>query len=304
MNRTFSNIVSNVSNNIQDTSSAMQTIIKGYVNDGYFDFLRRANINQISEDYSFSTSDGVQDYVLPDNFDKELYVYDSTNRNEITRADLQKLLQSEIDVIGNSGVPSKYVILNKPVQKQPTSSSQLTIVSSSSSDTSQVIFVKGISGGVEVSESVSLNGTTNALTTNSYTEIISLSKSASTVGKVTVTSNSGAVTVGVIPPSALVYRIKAMRLHYIPNGTITIKAPYYKKPSTLVNDNDILDVDADDIVEKYATACAWRYKRQYAKAQEWQRMYEKSIIDYLWFTANQPNAVYMVNPEPYSRETV
>lgn len=304
MNRTFVNIVSNIGSNIQDTSSPMATIIKRLVNDAQTEFVRRANITLIDDDYSFDSVAGQEDYILPDNFEKEIYVYDSTNKIALERWDLQRHLQENIAAVATAGLPDKYMVLFKPAQKQPTSSSILTIVSSSASDTSQVVYVRGISSGVEVGESVSLNGTTNATTTNSYTEIMSISKSANTVGKVTVTSNSGAVTVAVFAPWALVYKVKCMRLHYIPSSVITIKAPYHMKPSTLVNDYDTLCIDADDIIEKLATSYAWRYKRQGLKAKEWLGLYEKAVLEYLWAQSNEPNMVYNVNPIPYSRETV
>lgn len=304
MNRTFSNIVANVGSNVQDTSSAMATIVKRYVNDAQAEFIRRANITLIDEDYSFSTAVGTQDYVLPENFNKEINVYDATNKKELVRWELQRHIQENLSEISTAGQPDKYIILTRPVRSQPTAASTLSLVSSSASDTSQVVFIKGLSGGVQVSESVTLTGTTPVVTSNSYTEIISISKSATTVSGITATSNSGAVTVAIIPPSSLAYRVKVIRLHYVPSVVITVNVPYYMKPTTLVNDNDTLCVEADDIIEKLATSYAWRYKRQGLKAQDWLGLYEKSLMEYLWSEANQPNMVYTINPSPYPRDTV
>jgi hypothetical protein len=304
MSRPFIDIVSNVGTNIQDTSSAMQVVTKRYINDAYREFVRRANITLVDDDYSFTTSDGVEDYVLPDNFRKELFAYDSTNKNELERWDLQRYLQENLPLVGNSGVADKYIIIDKPVQNQPSSASVVTFVSTSASDVSQVGLVKGISSGVEMVEQVSINGITEASTTNQFTEIISISKSATTVGKITVTANSGATTLAVLAPAVLGYRVSTIRLHPVPNGVVTIKCPYYMKPMTLVNDYETLLFECDDVVEKLATSYAWRYKRQGQKAQEWLGLYEKAINEYLWDKTNQPNMIYAVRPTSYSRETV
>lgn len=302
MNRTFTTIKSNVGSNIQDTSTSTATVIGRYINDTYFDLLRRTNFNLVDDDYSFSTVSGTQDYVLPDNFKKELYVHDATNLRELAPVSLQDLAERYTSTLTTSDAPERYVILYKPVQKQPSSSSTLSIVSSSASDTTQTLFVRGISSSVEITESITLTGTSTATSSNSFTEIISISKSAATAGKVTITSNAAAVTVAVIAPEVTDYRVSVIRFHQIPAGIYTIKMPYIINPSPLNNDYDMPLIDAADIIEKGATALAWKYKRQFAKAQEWSNDYEKSIIMFIWDRENSANKVTLFNPKPYSRD--
>ncbi len=77
---------------------------------------------------------------------------------------------------------------------QPTSSSALAIVSTSTADTTQKLIIEGTSSGVDTSESVSLNGTTSASSSNSYTYIKGILLDKACAGTVTITSNSAAVT--------------------------------------------------------------------------------------------------------------
>jgi hypothetical protein len=304
MNRTFTTMKTNVGNNVMDTSSATATVIGTYLNDVYFDLLRRINWKNVDDDYSFSTVAGTKDYVLPDNFKKELHVYDATNDKELARIDRQILINQYPTTVDDTGVAVRYLIFDSPVQAQPSSSSVLSIVSDNAGDTTQTLYVRGLSGGVEVTESVTLNGTSAQASTTAFTEIISFSKSAATTGKVTITSNSGAVTNAVIAPDIVDYKVKLIRLHPAPSGVATIRVPYIINPQPLLNDYDTPLLDAADVIEQGATAIILRRKRQYAKAQEWERIFEKSVNALIWDLENQPNMVKQFNIKPYSRETV
>ena len=183
----------NVTTDVQDTSTALKTIVKEYLNNRYFQVLRSINWKCIQPDYNFDTVAGTQDYVLPDDFSKPMKVADSTNGSELAEWDWEHIVRRYPDSYATSGDPERYSILEDKVWEQPTSASVLACVSSSASDTSVTLLVRGIAGGVEVNETVSLNGVTPVNTTNSYTRVTAISKSVATVGYVTITSNSTAV---------------------------------------------------------------------------------------------------------------
>lgn len=303
LNRLFSTIYSNVGANIQDTSSAMQTIIKTYCNNSYFEILRRLNWNSVNISYQISVTAGTRDYILPNDFGKELYVHDSTNNKNIPFISLVKLVEDFTDTISSSGNVGRYTIFQDVVRAQPSSASTLSLVSSSASDTNQSVRIKGTdSNDVEIDETVALNGTTTATSSNSFKEIRSISKTASTTGRITITSNSGAVTNAILSPADLDYKLTKIRLHYNPSNSLTLNVPYYRRPYPLSNDNDTPIIPCADGIELGAIAQAWRYKRQFAKAQEFERLFEKWIVDVAWDQENQPNQTHQFNPKPYSRD--
>lgn len=305
INRLFSQIYGNVGINIQDTSSSMATIIKTYCNNSYRDILRRLNYSNINLSYQLSLVSGTQDYALPNDFGKELYVRDATNLSNIPFISFQQLVETYPESLTSSGTVERYTIFRDSVLKQPTSSSLITVVSSSSADTSQTMHIKGTdSNGVELIEDITLTGTSNAVSTNSFVSIRSISKSATTTGTVTVTSNSGAVTVALFGPSDLTYSVMKIRFHYIPSAAATFDIPYYVKPYLLVNDLDVPLIDCADGIELGATAQAWAYKRQFAKSREYERLLEKWIIDELWDIENSPNRTTLLNPIPYDRDDI
>ena len=127
---------------------------------------------------------------------------------------------------------------------QPVQASVMRIASSSSSDTSITITVFGIVSGYPDSETIvtnSSNGTTAVSGLKSFTSVERVSKSASTVGRITVDANSAADTVAVIPAGDTTAGIlyPKVQLWPLPDGIYPINVYDYKDPWRLVNDNDV-----------------------------------------------------------------
>lgn len=303
INRTFSTIYGNVGTNIQDSSSAMATVIKTYCNNSYFEVLRRVNWRSIKPDYQITVVAGTQDYILPSDFGKELYVYDTTNLRYLPFVSLEQLAEQFATSLASQGTSDRYTIFNDVVRKQPTSASTLSFASSSTGDTSQSVRIKGTDANdIEVDETITMNGTTAVPTTLTYKSIRSITKSASTTGRITATSNSAAVTVAVLAPADLDYKVKKLRLHYIPGSGLTLNVPYNINPYPLSSDYDAPIFACADGIELGATMQAWRYKRQFAKASEYERLFEKWIIDAVWNMENQPNQIHLINPKTADRD--
>lgn len=298
MNKNFLKIQNNVGTEVMDTSSAFKTIVKEYINARYFQILRQINWQNINPDYEFNTVSGTQDYVLPDDFYKPLSVRDSTNGVELAETDLQSLITAYPDDVSEEGTVGKYLIMEQAVKAQPTTATAVSIVSSSGSDTTQTVLVRGISGGVEMTEEETLTGATPAPTTALFTSILGISKSAVTVGKITCTAG---VTLCVLPPETLESRYKIMRLHYVPTTALTIVAPYIMKPSPMYDDMDYPVLDIADLIEIGAKADAWRYKKMFSKANVFEAQFTSGMSDYVWEKENQPNKVTQFIPQTFNR---
>lgn len=295
----------NVGNRVQDTSTAFASLIETFINKRYFQVLRTINWNNYRLDYTFDSISGTQDYVLPDDFGKEISARDTTNGKELSPVQFDELVRYYPDEVDASGTIERYVIYDSPVKEQPSSASVLTIVSSSASDTTQTILIRGISSaGIEIAESVTLTGTSDALTTNSFTRIKAISKSASTTGYITIDSNSAAKTQAVMAPEVLESRYKICKLHYVPNAVVTISMPYIIKPLPLIEDYDYPVIDIADLIELGAEADAWRYKRQGAKAQQLEAMFNVELQQYIFDKENQPNQITQFSPTTYDNDNL
>ena len=301
MNKNFLKIQTNVGNEVIDTSDTFKTIIKEYINARYFQILRQINWQNINPDYSFNTVGGTQDYVLPDDFYKPISVRDSTNGTELAETDLQALITNYPDDVSEEGTVSRYVIMEQAVMTQPTEATIVSIVSSSGSDTTQTVLVRGISDGVEMTEEETLTGETPATTTAEFTRIIGISKSAITDGAITVTAT---VTLAILPPETLESRYKIMRLHYVPTTTLAIVAPYTIKPSPMSDDMDYPILDIADLIEMGAKADAWRYKKMFAKANVFEAQFTAGLADYVWDKENQPNRIIQFAPSTFNKDNL
>jgi len=303
MNKSFSVIKSNAGSEVQDTSTSFATIIGRFINRRYFQILRTINWRNINDAYTFDTVVGTQRYVLPDDFGKEISCTDTTNSGELSKFQIDELYSTYKSITATGNI-ERYAISDSPVQAQPLAASTLSIGSSSANDTTQTVLIRGIVSGVETYESVTVTGTTAALTTNSYTRIKAISKSAATAGFITITSNAGVVTNALIPLGTLETRYKICILHYVPTNVITIAMPYIISPLPLSQDYDYPVIDIADLIEIGAIADCLRYKRQFSKANAYEVNFTHQLNDYIFDKENQPNEVIQFSPQGYSRDTV
>lgn len=306
MNKSFTVMKTNVGNMVQDTSSAMLTKIGVFLNDRYDEVRRRikhALIPYLRADYTFSTTAGTEDYVLPQDIGEVVSVIDKTNKIQLVGITSQQWIDKNYQSIDTQGTVENYVILESVVKAQPAASGVVTVVSSSSADTTQTVYIRGLdANGVETDESITLTGESEASGSTSFSRILGISKSSATTGNVTVTRDT--TTLSVLAPDALESRFKIMRLVSIPSGVVTIEINYVQKNLPMVNDYDYPIIDCGDILEAGATADAQRYKRMYAKALDWEQIYEKKLANLAFDLESKTGQVNLFNVAHYSRETV
>ena len=140
------------------------------------------------------------------------------------------------------GTPTEYHAWSEDmVLRQPNSASVIAIVSSSASDTSGQVTIFGTVSGYPDQETISLNGTTPASGSKSFTKIERVVKDASTIGRVTCSTNSTNVTIAVLPvgdgTAGITY--KKVRLWPVPDNVFPVNVCYYKMPWRMVNDDDV-----------------------------------------------------------------
>ena len=123
----------------------------------------------------------------------------------------------------------------------------LTVSSSSNLDSGQIITVFGTVAGYPDYDTITLTGTTSAVSTKTFSAVERVTKSASTTGRVTITANSASDTVAVLPvgdtTSGPLYR--KVLLYPLPNQVFPINVQYYKNPWALVNDGDVHELGED-----------------------------------------------------------
>lgn len=295
-NKDFVTMKNNVAEIVGDASSTFLTKIGKWINRRYRDAMRRYSWKQIYNTYSFTTTANQATYPLPEDFSEAVYIWDDTNKKKLW----ESAEHGEQNDTSLTATPDYFTVKESTVKNQPTSASVLAFVSSSASDNTQTIFVRGYTGTVLVEETISMNGTTPVNTANSYTRVDQVSKSAVAVGTISATSNSGAVSVVTFSPKVLHARFRTLHLFYIPVGSVTLVVRYKRRILPLINDYDYPMVDLCDEIELGAESDAWRAKRQFSKAASMDSVFENEINKRIF--QEEQNKDITISVTPYDRE--
>lgn len=213
-----------------------------WLNQAQSDVAAEMDCEHLNVTKTFSSVANQRTYHFGFEFNKVLSLRDTTNN-----IDLTELTEGEIEEMdpdfSDTGTPYSYSITGMSwVENQPSSASVITIVSDSASDTTQTVTINGFdANNTEITETLSLNGLTPAVGTTSFTEITHISKSESTAGIVTATSNSAAVTVIRIPAAQLAKQYQPLNLYYIPSAINVYKVRGIRRPRMMISANDYPD---------------------------------------------------------------
>lgn len=224
------------------TDTTDQTTMRNALNVAQREILGKANFwfaLKVPTTAIITTTTARALYLLPYDFHKGLYLR-QTNSDVYMEEETPTKFYEENPDPSATGYPDTF-ILNQLlwVANQPTAASVISFVSSAAGDITQTVVVRGIAGGVDVVEEVTLTGAVAAPTTNSFTYLYSITKSAVTVGTITATSNAGAVTNISLLPRELVKEYWEVRLHPIPNGAYSIYGGYYRRAWELYYNADV-----------------------------------------------------------------
>jgi hypothetical protein len=289
---------------IQDTSAAMATIIGVWINNRYRDIANSYDWDQLYYTQTITVSAATSAYPLDERTDRLMFVQDTTNSSYLNIITEEQFLQEHFDDFSSTGTPTICFLKSDVVEAQPSAATAPTLKSSSASDTTQTVLVRGLtSTGGETYESLTMNGTTAVTASNSYTRILAISKSAATTGKLTVYQNDGATVLAELSPESLTSYYKTLNLHLIPVGAMTLYARVKRRVTPLSQNYDVPVIDGiDDILEVGAQADAWRYKRQFDKGNSLETQYQVLKDDRIHREVAQPGVIYQMQPTVLNRD--
>jgi len=165
--KSFSVIKANVGSYVQDTSSAFSTIVGLWVNNRYRDIINSYDWEQLYHNQSLTTTANTSAYAFDENTERLIYAVDITNDCPINIVTEQDFLQNYGDALTDTGSPDTCFLVSDVAASQPETGQKLIIKSSSASDTTQTILLRGLSSTAgEVYESLTCNGTTAVTASN------------------------------------------------------------------------------------------------------------------------------------------
>ena len=97
-------------------------------------------------------------------------------------------------------------------------------------------------------------------------------------------------------------RVKKIKFWRNIGASATFEVPYIVESLNMSASSEIPVFDCERAIEYGATSDAWLTKRQGAKAQYFEALYEKEIQNLIWNQTNQPNITNQMNVLPLNRD--
>jgi len=227
------------------------------------------------DEYTFTSVASTGSYAFPSRLMKPLLLL-NTSQNNVIEQEHWRIEGDDIDR-SQTGTPRAYSYTYlRGVQNQPTSASKVTIASSSASDTAangHYVRLRGLdSNYVEVRETLSMNGTTDVISGNTYLEVWSLDKGTNVTiasnestryfsnGQYTATTNAAAVTLAVIGAEESRREFQWFRFFPVCDSADDYRLHFLRKPSEVSTSYDRIDIP--DFLE----TAALLYLEWYVKA--------------------------------------
>lgn len=213
--------------------------------------------------YTYSVTSGTSD-IFVQRFIGEIYQITSSVSPYILkpiREDLFNQIEPNPTASGNPEFYRLYEDLGYATAVP--SASTLAASSNSSSDTTQKVLIKGIVGGLIDQEELSLSGTSSVFTTKNFTDVISITKSATTAGIITI-ATSGGTTILTLGTLEKTVRLRRLRLFPSPSSSLTLTMRGYGLPPELTNayEDSLIPSRWDYVVDQFALAFALQAKGQ------------------------------------------
>jgi len=252
---TFTDIVKTILDYAgQPTGSALETMVKVLVNGEYQRVLSAGNIPHESRVFTLTTVADTYQYGFPLYVKKVLNIEDPTNKKFVYYENA-RFFDKNYPGTTESGTPTFAFPLGvRGVQANPAADGVLSLVSDSSDDAGSnfKIRVTGYNtSGVLVTEQVTMNGTTEVNTSNSFDSTLGLERvvkepatNSTFAGNITVTDSSGN-TLLVMPVWWLSPDYQWVQFHPRCGSAVTYNVRSEMRKPPLVNDTDWPAFDSD-----------------------------------------------------------
>ena len=282
----FGTMKTNIGNEVGDTSATFATRVGVYINNRYMETIRRLRAYDFFENFrtiTITATAGTRYYPVPSDFDRPEYIHDTTNNRELEVIYEKELLQRFGSNLSEQAVPIVLILSAEgTLRAQPASATKLKAVSTSTSDTAVNAILHAISGSAEIFETFALSGTSSTQSVNTYDYYLKAGLDTAASGVVTLSYSTGGDTAAVISPGQTETHYKRAGFHYIPAGSYVYDIRYKREVLPLSNTNDYPMVDIADVIELGAKADAWRTKRFFSFANDFEVKYERALDDYIF----------------------
>lgn len=265
----FKEIYTQIEQYVQDTGSYRQTRIQDSINREYENVANRYDWPQLKRyiQSGLSQVSGSAFLVMPKDFKFLIALGQSTTGIQSDISGWRRLISGTVGKLTTTGPFEEVAEVGEYAQlTQIVAAEKLRFVSSSASDTTQSIRVRGLVSANEREETVALNGLTtvdSALTYDAGLSVLSIAGSTrDRQGVITVTGVTSGTTYLQIAPYEFTARHRAFRVYPQPTTAINVVVAYSKRIAWMLNDGDVPEIPVSQYLIKRVTGDIWTHMRK------------------------------------------
>lgn len=280
---TFTDICREITEFIQDDSPKVLSVIKAEINKEYERVAMSSYWRELrafkNEVITFTA--GQAYLALPSDCAFVQYVGNKADDYTLRNMTLEAMSEDFLDQIDDSGTPYRWAELGESAIRAPLSAAdEIEVLSSSTSDTNQMIRITGLKNSPEIIrvEELTLNGTTvvtGAITWQQGFSIHSITSDDLTIGEVTIRQESTDVSLAHMAPGDKVTSYFMIRVENPPDSADALLVIYKRKIRPLVNNDDAPSIP----VGKYLVEAVIRKMRQYDRKYDEARDHDRQARD-------------------------
>jgi len=275
MGMSFKAMYEQIGNMVQDSSSTRQTHIKDAINRKYSELANGFDWPDLwrLEEAEVTVSAGEAKVYMPYHVQTLKGAVADANKEWVGNVDAGMFLARNFDQLSTQAKIYEGTLLgSSPVKREMAVAETLTLVSSDASDTAVVVEIWGIVSGEEISETVSMNGTSTVATSNTFSRITRIGTSdtnrdSSRAGHITITGTTSSKELAVIGKHNYDSRYQVFRFQDVSSAADTLTIFYKKRVQPLIEDGDTFEInDADLVVFELAMAEILKSQSKYNQA--------------------------------------
>lgn len=210
---------------------------------------RRHHWRGITKQYKITLTAGQDEYILPYDFDK--FTFLKTKYGRLTEMDERDFYQILPDRSGRSSniITRYFVEKHNGAHTQPASAEQVAF-SSGVEEGSKTILIRGEVNSTDFYEELTLDANGDATTTQSYTNILYVSKGEIFTNKLTFSGATSSTEFGYVSPEHRTSRFNRLILDSKPAEAVELLGQYISKSFAPTRNNDIFRVPVDLVIQK------------------------------------------------------
>ena len=265
---TLAQMKTQVTDRITIDDSEYQSKIVNWLNYRYDDIVGRHDWPQLFKQGTLSIAAGETTATFPRDVEFITNLFDKTNNIWLNPLNPTTGNRGFLSVLNSNGLTTSYWWEGVSVLKQPTTTSTIYAVSTSTADVTQTVRVWGTdTNGAQITQTAALNGTTEVAFTTDMARIDRVSKDTNAAGLIKISDTGQANVYANIDPFSYGSTSNIIRVVQPSSTALTLTYTYKVRVVRLINDEDVPLLDCSHALVIGAYVDALRQQRQHSKAK-------------------------------------